>query len=73
MSGLEEKGFGFGREAICRYRKKKKEGNMGSGFGREGSWVVWKRKILGLEEKPFEGTGKEKEEGNLKKKERRYF
>ena len=23
MSGLEEKGFGFGREAICRYGKKK--------------------------------------------------
>ena len=64
MSGLEEKGFGFEREAICRYRKKKEEGNMGFGFGREGPWVVWKRKVLGLEEKPFAGTGKKKEEGN---------
>ena len=36
----------------------KEEGNMGFGFGREGSWVVWKRKVLGLEEKPFAGTGK---------------
>ena len=64
MSGLEEKGFGFGREAICRYKKKKEVGNMGFGFGREGPWVVWKRKVLGLEEKPFAGTGKKKEEGN---------
>ena len=46
MGGLEEKGFGFGREAVCRYRKKKEEGNMGLGFGREGSWVVWKRRRL---------------------------
>ena len=35
MSGLEEKDFGFGREAICRYWKKKEEGNMSFGFGRE--------------------------------------
>ena len=27
MSGLEEKGFGFGREAICKYWKQKEEGN----------------------------------------------
>ena len=60
MGGLEEKGFGFGREAVCRYRKKKEEGNMGLGFGREGSWVVWKRKVLGLEEKTFVGTGEKK-------------
>ena len=26
---------------------------LGFGFGREGSWVVWKRKVLGLEEKPW--------------------
>ena len=64
MSGLEEKGFGFGREAICRNRKKKEEGNVGFGFGREGSWVVWKRNVLDLEEKPFASTGKKKEEGN---------
>ena len=24
--GLEEKGFGFGREDVCRYKKKKEEG-----------------------------------------------
>ena len=24
--GLEEKGFGFGREDVCKYRKKKEEG-----------------------------------------------
>ena len=48
-------GFGFGREAVCRYRKMKEVGNMGFGFGREGSWVVWKRKVLGLEEKTFAG------------------
>ena len=24
MGGLEEKGFGFGREDVCRYRGKKK-------------------------------------------------
>ena len=58
-------GFGFGREAVCRYRKKKEEGNMGLGFGRGGSWMVWKRKVLGLEEKTFAGTakGRKKEEG----------
>ena len=69
MGGLEEKGFGFGREAICRDRKKKEEGNMGFGFGKEGSWVVWKRKVLGLEEKTFAGTGKRRKE----EKKRRYF
>ena len=26
MGGLEEKGFGFGRENVCRYGKKKEEG-----------------------------------------------
>ena len=55
---LEEKGFGFGREAVCKCRKKKEEDNMGFGFGREGSWVVWKRKVVGLEEKTFAGTAK---------------
>ena len=38
---------------------------LGFGFRREGSWVVWKRKVLGLEEKPFaeqekEGRGEKK-------------
>ena len=69
---LEEKGHEwFGRERFWvwkrshfQYRKKKEEGNMGFGFGREGPWVVWKRKVLGLQEKPFAGTGKKKEEGN---------
>ena len=46
----------------------KEEGNMGFGFGREGSWVVWKRKVLGLEEKPFVVQEKE---GRRKKKEKR--
>ena len=41
---------------------------MGFGFGREGSWVVWKRKVLSLEKKLFAGTGRKKEEGNKKKK-----
>ena len=68
MSGLEEKGFGFGREAICKYRKNKEEGNMGFGFGREESWVVWKRKVLGLEEKLFVGTGKRRKKEIKKNK-----
>ena len=67
--GLEEKGFGFGREAVCRYRKKKEEGNMGFGFGREGSWVVWKRKVVSLEEKTFAGTPK----GSKKEEKKIYF
>ena len=65
MSGLEEKGFGFGREAICRYRKKKEEGNMGFGFGREGPWVIWKRSHLRVWEK--------RRKKEIKKKERIYF
>ena len=43
MSGLEEKGFGFGREAICRYWKQKEEGNMGFWFGRETVCGIGKR------------------------------
>ena len=49
----------------------KEEGNMGFGFGREGSWVVWKRKVLGLEEKPFvvqEKEGRRKKNKKEKKK-----
>ena len=65
MSGLEEKGFGFEREAICRYRKKKEEGNMGFGFGREGPWVIWKRSHLRVWEK--------RRKKEIKKKERIYF
>ena len=45
----------------------KEEGNMGFGFGREGSWVVWKRKVLGLEEKTFAGTGKRRKKEEKKK------
>ena len=64
--GLEEKGFGFGSEAVCKYRKKKEEGNMGFGLGREGSWVVWKRKGVGLEEKMFAGTAKGRKKAEKK-------
>ena len=45
----------------------KEEGNMGFGFGREGTWVVWKRKVLGLEEKTFAGTGKRRKKEEKKK------
>ena len=40
---------------------------MGFGFGREGSWVVWKRKVVSLEEKTFAGTpkGRKKEEKKI--------
>ena len=38
---------------------------LGFGFRREGSWVVWKRKVLSLEEKPFVVHEKE---GRRKKK-----
>ena len=37
---------------------------LGFGFGREG-WVVWKRKVLGLEEKPF---AVQEKEGRRKRK-----
>ena len=63
MSSLEEKGFGFGREAICKYWKQKEEGNMGFWFGREKFWV-WKRNRVRY---------RKKNEAGKKKKKRRYF
>ena len=70
MGGLEEKCFGFEREAVCRYMKKKEEGNVGFGFGREGSWVVWKRKGFGFGREDVCRYMKKKEGRKRKKTER---
>ena len=49
------------RKETYTHTKSEREGDMryffflflGFGFRREGSWVVWKRKVLGLEERSF--------------------
>ena len=63
MSGLEEKPF-----ASTGKIRKKEIWVLGFGFGREESWVVWKRKVLGLEEKLFVGTGKRRKKEIKKNK-----
>ena len=50
-------GFGFGREAICKYWKQKEEGNMGFWFGRERFWV-WKRNRVRYRKKNEAGKKK---------------
>ena len=45
---------------------------LGFGFRREGSWVAWKRKVLGLEEKSFSTRKRrKKEEGRRKTKKKK--
>ena len=69
MSGLEEKGFGFGREAICSTGKRRKkeiwvldlEEKVHGWFGREGFWD-WKRSRLRVREKRRKKEIKKKKE-----------